>query len=158
MALSNNSRLLRIRHTKNVKRDLDQALKVLEISNSYTKEITEIFQTMAKKPIVEAQLKAIIQASIGTELQNEKLANNEKLSKNFASAVDIAMEYAHSADSQLMTTTKGTVFGAYQAVTGYYQNVYKFTDNESMFRSTLLGGKAQQAGQKAFDLCLDLIR
>lgn len=57
------------------------------------------------------------------------------------------------ADTQLMDTTKGTVFGAYNAVTGYYQNVRKYKDEEAKLQSIVLGGTAQTKSQKAFELC-----
>lgn len=56
-------------------------------------------------------------------------------------------------DTQQMETTKGTLFGAYNAVTGYYQNVRTYKDNEAKLQSIVMGGTAQGKAQKAFDLC-----
>ena len=58
-----------------------------------------------------------------------------------------------TSDSQQMETTKGTLFGAYNAVTGYYQNVRSYKDNEAKLQSIILGGTAQIKSQKAFELC-----
>ena len=52
-----------------------------------------------------------------------------------------------------MNTTKGTVFGAYNAVTGYYQNVRQYKDDESKLQSIVMGGTAQAKAQRAFELC-----
>jgi hypothetical protein len=57
------------------------------------------------------------------------------------------------ADTQLMNTTKGTVFGAYNAVTGYYQNVRNYKDDEAKLHSIVMGGTAQMKAQKAFEIC-----
>ena len=54
---------------------------------------------------------------------------------------------------QEMETTKGTLFGAYNAVTGYYQNVRNYKDNEAKLQSIVMGGTAQLKSQKAFELC-----
>ncbi|MNE35465.1 hypothetical protein D3C80_1292260 [compost metagenome] len=67
--------------------------------------------------------------------------------------VENAFEYAMSDPTQLMPTTIGTVFGAYNAVTGYFQNVRTYKDPEAKLRSLLLGGNAQQRNQTAFNLC-----
>lgn len=49
-------------------------------------------------------------------------------------------------------STKGTVFGAYNAVTGYFQNVRNYKDDESKFKSIMYGTGLQRS-QTAFDLC-----
>ena len=61
-------------------------------------------------------------------------------------------------ESQQMETTKGTLFGAYNAVTGYFQNVRNYRDNEAKLQSIVLGGTAQLRSQKAFDLCKNFAR
>lgn len=71
----------------------------------------------------------------------------------FKNVVDDAFGYAMMSDTQQMDTTKGTLFGAYNAVTGYYQNVRKYKDDEAKLQSIVLGGTAQTKSQKAFDLC-----
>ena len=46
----------------------------------------------------------------------------------------------------------GTLFGAYNAITGYYQNVRNFKDGDAKFKS-IMDGTARQRAQVAFDLC-----
>lgn len=58
-----------------------------------------------------------------------------------------------TSDTQQMDTTKGTLFGAYNAVTGYFQNVRNYRDGEAKLQSIVLGGTAQLKSQKAFELC-----
>lgn len=59
--------------------------------------------------------------------------------------------------SQQVETTKGTVFGAYNAITGYFQNIRNYKDEESKLKSLLYGGTAQLRTQKAFQLCTDFV-
>ncbi len=47
-----------------------------------------------------------------------------------------------------METTKGTLFGAYNAVTGYFQNVRNYRDSEAKLQSIVMGGTAQLKTQK----------
>lgn len=60
-------------------------------------------------------------------------------------------------DTQKVETTKGTVFGAYNSITGYFQNVKKFKTEEDKVKNILFGGTAQQKGQKAFEICMDIV-
>jgi hypothetical protein len=55
--------------------------------------------------------------------------------------------------TQQTDTTKGSLFGAYNAVTGYFQNVWTYKDGEAKLKSLLFGGTAQLRTQKAFNLC-----
>jgi len=64
-----------------------------------------------------------------------------------------AIGYAMAADSQKLATTEGTLFGAYNAVTGYYQNVNSYKDDDEKINAILCGGAAQKKCQLAFDLC-----
>jgi len=66
-------------------------------------------------------------------------------------------EYAMSSPTQQTETTRGTLFGAYNAVTGYFQNVRNYKDDESKLKSLLYGGTAQMRTQKAFNLCMDFM-
>lgn len=58
-----------------------------------------------------------------------------------------------SSPTQQIATTTGTAFGAYNAVTGYFQNVRTYKNEEAKLRSVLFGGTAQLRTQAAFDLC-----
>ncbi len=58
--------------------------------------------------------------------------------------------------TQQTDSTKGTIFGFLQGITGYYQNVKNYKHNNDKLNS-VLDGKAQQDSQKALDLALQLI-
>jgi hypothetical protein len=82
-----------------------------------------------------------------------KKGADDELSTVFKNTVEDAFAYGMMADTQQMNTTKGTVFGAYNAVTGYYQNVRNYKDEEAKLQSIVMGGTAQAKAQKAFELC-----
>jgi hypothetical protein len=71
--------------------------------------------------------------------------------------VSSVMEYALTSPTQQEATTKGTLFGAYNAVTGYFQNVRNFNDDESKFKSIMYGTGLQRS-QTAFDLCAEFAK
>jgi hypothetical protein len=62
------------------------------------------------------------------------------------------MEYALGHETQQTFTTKGTLYGTYNAITGYYQNVNTFKSEEQKLKSIHFG-TANQRTQKIFNLC-----
>lgn len=56
-----------------------------------------------------------------------------------------------------MDTTKGTLFGAYNAITGYFQNVRSYRNDEAKFKY-IMNGTGKLHTQAAFDLCLNLVK
>ena len=71
---------------------------------------------------------------------------------------DVVFEYAMTNESQQLETTKGSLFGAYNAITGYFQNVRNYKDEEAKVKSLMFGGTGQLRTQKAFNLCEDFAK
>lgn len=157
-ALRTQTNTVRIRHTSNAKQRLEQAHKVMGISDILSVQMESIFNNWAKVRITDNELKKLIQSALVPNKEVLKTIQNGKedeLSTCFINMVDSAFEYAMSNPSQLMDTTKGTVFGAYNAVTGYFQNVRSYKNDEAKLTSLLMGGTGQLRTQSAFNLCLD---
>lgn len=159
-AMHNKSNTIRIRHTANAKARLEQAHKVMGISNRLSHELQDIFNHWTKVRITDKQVKELIRAALVPNketLQKLQQGNTDELSTCFTNMVDSAYEYALSNPTQLMDTTRGTVFGAYNAITGYFQNVRNYKDDEAKVKSLLLGGTGQTRTQAAFNLCNEFI-
>lgn len=56
--------------------------------------------------------------------------------------------------TQQMDTTKGILFGAYNSVTRYFQNVKICKTDEAKF-SSIMSGNALGKAQATFDLCAE---
>lgn len=150
------SNVVRIKHTAGAKQRLEDAHRVMGLANMMSSQLEEVFNRWAKIRITDAEVKKLI--SIALSPNKETLAaiqkgEEDELSTLFKNSVDSAFTYAMMNDTQQMDTTKGTVFGAYNAVTGYFQNARNYKDEEAKLQSIVLGGTAQQRAQKAFDLC-----
>jgi phage/plasmid-like protein (TIGR03299 family) len=157
-ALRNQSNTVRIRHTSNAKQRLEQAHKVMEISDVLSVQMEAIFNNWTKVRISDNEVKKLIQSALAPSkevLKNLQEDKADELSSCFTNMVDRAFDYAMSYPTQLMDTPKGTVFGAYNAITGYFQNVRSYKDGEAKLASLLLGGTAQLRTQSAFNLCTD---
>ena len=53
---------------------------------------------------------------------------------------DAAFEYAMTNETQQLETINGSLFGTYNTVTGYFQNVRTFKNEEAKLKSILFIG------------------
>lgn len=155
-AMHNHTNSIKIRHTANAKAKLEQAHKVMGISNNLSKELEAMFNIWSKTKITDKDVKNLIQMAMVPNkevLKNIQKGHEDELSTCFKNIVDDAFEYAMSSPTQQTVTTKGTLFGAYNGVTGYFQNVRNYKDDEAKLKSILYGGTGQSRGQSAFKFC-----
>lgn len=159
-AMHNHSNAIKLRHSANVKDRLAQAHQVMGMSYKFSEQLEGIFNKWAATPITDAAVKQLIQRAMvpSKEVLNNILTGKlDELSTQFNNMVDTVYQYGMSNPSQQTDSTRGTVFGAYNAITGYFQNVRKYRDDESKMKSILFGGVAQQRSQAAFNLCNDFV-
>jgi phage/plasmid-like protein (TIGR03299 family) len=154
-AIKSSSNIVKIRHTERAKERLEQAHHLLGISDRLSEELEVIFNHWAKVRITDTEVRKLIQAAMAPskEVFHNNIGKDDEPSSSFKSIVDSIYEYAMSSSAQQMETTAGTVFGAYNAVTGYFQNVRTYRNQEAKVKSLFFGGIAQQRTQTAFDLC-----
>lgn len=155
-SLRNMSNVVRIKHTAGAKQRLENAHKVMGLANTLSNQLQDIFNNWTKVRVTDSEVRKLIQLALcpnkETLIQLEK-GNYDEISTVFKNTVDDAFAYAMISDTQQMDTTKGTLFGAYNAVTGYYQNVRNYKNSEAKLQSIVMGGTAQLKTQKAFELC-----
>ena len=154
-ALGGSGHKVYIRHTKNAHDRLKEAHKALGIANSLSDELGEIFNIWAKKSINDDQLHEYVKMVFLNKEELQKLAigvpHTEAVSTRKTNIINEVLEYAEIGVGQQTDTCKGTLFGAYNAITGYYQNIKKFKDDSEKMYSNILGAN-YAVGQKAFDL------
>lgn len=155
-ALKSQSNAVKIRHTANAKDRLAQAHRLMGISNTLSGQLSEIFNNWAKIRITDPQLRELISQAMAPSkevLKNLNAGKVEELSTQFKNTCEDVMKYALGSDTQQMDTTRGTVFGAYNAITGYFNNAKSYKTQEAKVKSMLFGGTAQIKAQSTFDLC-----
>jgi phage/plasmid-like protein (TIGR03299 family) len=153
-ALRNSSNTIKIRHTANAEDRLKEAHKVMGISNKMADELDGIFNQWTKVRITDKDVMKLIQQAMAPSKEVLKsLKTGEELSTVFKNICDSAFMYAMASPTQQTETTKGTLFGAFNAITGYFQNVKEYKDDEAKVKS-IIGGTGQLRTQAAFDLCL----
>jgi hypothetical protein len=110
--------------------------------------------------ITDKQVKKLVQMALAPNketLDNIKKGRQDEFSSVFNNMVDKVLEYSATSPTQQLDTTKGTLFGTYNSVTGYFQNVKNFKNDEAKFNS-IMSGSALGKAQATFDLCNDFAR
>ncbi|MBG6188060.1 DUF932 domain-containing protein [Flavobacterium sp. CAN_S2] len=155
-SLRSMSNVVRIKHTSGAKQHLENAHKVMGLADTLSNQLEGIFNQWAKVKVTDQEVKKLIQLALCPNKETLDLLKKgaeDEVSTVFKNVVQDAFAYAMTSDTQQMDTTKGTLFGAYNAVTGYYQNVRNYKDDEAKLQSIVMGGTAQIKSQKAFELC-----
>jgi len=159
-ALHNQTNCIKIRHTASATDKLKEAHKMLGISNQLSVELEAIFNRWSRVRITDPELKRLIQIAMSPNketYQKLKTGKDDELSSHFNNIVSSVFDYAMTSPTQQEATTKGTLFGAYNGVTGYFQNVRNFRDEETKFKSIMYGTGLNKS-QVAFDLCDNFAR
>jgi phage/plasmid-like protein (TIGR03299 family) len=160
-AMYRKSNTVKIRHTSGAKERLEEAHKLMGMSNNLSMQMEGIFNQWTKVRITDSEVKKLVQLAMIPNkevLDKLKSGRDEELSTAYNNMVDKVYEYGMSNPTQQMDTTKGTLFGAYNSVTGYFQNVRNYKNDEAKLKSILLGGTAQIRTQAAFNLCTDFAK
>ena len=160
-AMRNCTNSIKIRHTENAKGRLAEAHKIMGISNQLSSQLEDVFNVWAKVRITDTEVQKLIQMAMVPNkevLHNIQTGQLDELSSCFKNMCDNVFEYNMTSPTQATDTTKGTVFGAYNAITGYFQNVRSYKDEEAKIKSVLYGGTAQLKTQKAFQLCESFVQ
>lgn len=159
-ALKSSSNTVKIRHTASAAEKLKGAQQILGRSMLQSVELEAVFNRWARVKITGREVKQLIQLAMAPNkevLKNPQNERQEELSATFNNTVSSVMEYALTSPSQQEQTTKGTLFGAYNAVTGYFRNVRNYKDGEAKFKS-IMNGTWLQKSQAAFDLWADFAK
>jgi len=158
VAMNNCSNIVRIRHTANVHEQLKEAPKVMGMVNTLSPLFEQCYNEWAHTKIKDEQVFRLIQQAMAPDkqtLDNILQGAAEKNSGKYKSLVYSIMGYATHADTQKLDTTKGTLFGAFNAVTGYFQNVKDYKTSGDKIDAIIHCGAAQKKIQAAFDLCME---
>ncbi len=133
----------RIRHTNNVKSKLDLAAKVLNINNMLVEKASDVYNKMAKFKLSNNDVRAYLSKVFLTdaEMEDMKLGADMRdvvTQRKRNTLADIFLYYFEG-NGQNTNEAKGTLWGAFNAITGYYQNSYNFHNDSSKMHSITHG-------------------
>jgi phage/plasmid-like protein (TIGR03299 family) len=157
MALRGAKNKVSIRHTQSAQDKIRAASKLLGIINTNTIKTAEAYRAMAKTPCSEKQMGRLVASLFYSDkevfdLQERKMRPLEALGTvKYGKAKEIMQYYSEGAGQAPII---GTMWGAYNAITGYYQNVAEYKDEEAKFHNIHTGLHAGVMSQ-AFDMCIN---
>lgn len=151
-----------VKHTENQLTRIHLAHEILGLQNQYRKEIEEIFGRLAETKCTDEMLEKIIVKGLSDNAGMVKtyFDKDAKQSTRFRNNVQAVMNYAYTNPTQLMPSTKETLFGAYNAVTGWYQNECNWKgDDDAKMRSIIdMNGRVNLKQQQTFEAAFALIK
>ena len=129
-------------HTPDAVSDLEQTVKMLELSDSLYEQLDSMFNSMAAKQISDEQLQEYVQAIIP---DNEEALNDAR-TENIRNNVFRLHESGLGADM-----ARGTLWGAFNSITEYADHVMMDGDSATRLNSILFG-RGEKLKLKAFHL------
>lgn len=148
-AYGNHKYRVNITHTKSAHRQLEEAHEIMGITNMLSSELTDIYNTMSVTRIDDNTLEKFIVESLDLDFDE-----SGELSTRGTNIVSSIREYYEEGPGQ--EDFVGTVWGAYNAVTGYFQNVRNYKSSEDKM-SNIMFGQVHSKNNKSLKLALELI-
>lgn len=146
-ALNMSQNKIKIRHTASAHDRLKEAHKLLGIHNELIIEQEHYFNMLAEKQITDEEFITLVCNVFltPTELREVAMAGInhigelDSLSTRKRNIMQEVLTYYEKGPGQDIATASGTMWGAYNAITGYYQNSKDFTDNDKKIKSNFYG-------------------
>ncbi len=150
-AFNNNTNRVFIKHTQNVKERFVEAALVMGMHSEYLYKLEVAFRLLYDKQVSDQDMKSIITRAFLNKVEIKALAltGNVDLSTRKTNMVEGVVHYYHEASE--IDTIRGTGYGVYNAVAGYFQNMKNFRNDEVKMKSIVLGGLSAQYTQRVFD-------
>lgn len=140
-----------IRHTRGINQAMQDAAAAMGIANSYYAELGEAFQRMAATELSASDSYGFINSVFDAEFESAQKGSTR--AKNILDGVYSLLETGMGAD---LPGVRGTVWGAYNAVTEYIDHHKNYRGHDSALENIAFGGLGGKVKQKAFDLALAL--
>lgn len=155
-ALRGNKGKITFRHTNSVKEKLNSVKSIMQLTNTTTKLVGELFNDLAKTkmhiPMRDFVLR-VLNPDGGRELT---ALEKDGLSTRLINQANEILEYNETSETQMMFPhMRGTKFGALNAITGFYQNVKSFKTLDGKFSSIFMdNGLVKNQTDKALQILL----
>jgi hypothetical protein len=122
------------------------------IASKYMTEVSGIFNEMASVKISDDVLMQYIE----DVMKAEKSIHPDKISTNLKNKVKEIFYFAKTHPTQTTEAANGTVWGAYNSISGYFNYQRNYKNPEEKFKAQLFG-TADTKITKAFSLATSLI-
>ncbi len=150
-SLSQTSNKVWMKHTQNVKERFAEAAAMMGIHSNYLDMLEQAFNLLHDKKVSDQDVKYIISSCLMSKEEIKKLAiaGTVDFSTRKENMILELMNYYHSASD--LDSIRGNAYGAYNAVTGFFQNAKTYKSDEVKMKSLIMGGTGYQYSQRVFD-------
>lgn len=129
----------KIKHTENYKHKFEEAQEVLNIVHKSSLALQELFNNLANDLWTDEQMKNMVEKFFPATMIDEKPSSKGVNIQNNV------LSYYQQGPGQAEFV--GTKYGAYNAVTGYFQNVKNYSNQEDKMKSVMFGNAATVSEQ-----------
>src|SRR5690606_29776173 len=126
-AMRNGKKKQQIRHTSRINSSLLTGAELMGITQKNIQKQKELFEAIRKVSITDTQLRKYIELALKPETEQ---INNDEYSKRFTNTVDSVLEYALTDEAQLIEDRVGNLWGAFNSISGYYNNVKEYKEKD----------------------------
>lgn len=125
-----------VRHTANAADRLKSVWDILGVTSKAIAAVQEAYTILANTHVKD---------SVYRELINGYFYGDKVLTEKQRKAIEPIYDYAFGHEQNNTAATRGTLFGVYNAVTGWHNNCQRHTCPSSKFEATLDGGYIEKA-------------
>ena len=147
-----------IDHVSGAKDKLKEAHRVMGIASKYSTEVAGMFNKMTDVKMTEGQYREFFEKVFTPEYKSVHLDKKEKeeMSTRLKNMIEATTQFSFTHHTQRTPESTGTLWGAYNAVSGYYNYIKPFDNEEAKFTSQFFGS-ANKNMLKSFNLAMNLI-
>jgi phage/plasmid-like protein (TIGR03299 family) len=147
LALRGSDEEVRVRHTANAEEALEEAHKLLGLTNQLYEQVTDIFRNMSLVNFTGDQIVDYVKTLVP---DNDGAENHTRTENIRGKILDL---HESGAGSEM---TRGTLWGVYNAVSEFTDHVYTTTEVDKKLNSIWFGSGALLK-TKAFNLAKDVL-
>ena len=145
-----------ISHIIGAKDKIKEAYKVMGIASKYNLEIEQMFNQMLDVKMSEGDLATYFTKVLKPDYISIDGLTQKEMSMRLQNAVDMTLDFAYNHPTQNTIETTGTLWGAYNAISGVYNYGKNYKNSEDKFNQHFFG-TANKKMLKSFDEAMQLV-
>ena len=145
-----------ISHIIGAKDKIKEAYKVMGIASKYNLQVEQMFNQMLDVKMSEGDLATYFTKVLKPDYISIDGLTQQEMSTRLQNAVDMTLDFAYNHPTQKTVEATGTLWGAYNAISGVYNYGKKYKNSEDKFNQQFFG-TANKKMLKSFDEAMALI-
>lgn len=144
------SKLIRLRHSRDILQNLDNIRDVMNLADQEFEATAEQYRRLVRKTINQADLRKYVKQVLGVDLSKP----DADLATRTKNQIDEVMVLAYTGKGNDIPGVRGTLWAGYNAVTEFLS--YNYGRNQDSRLNSLWFGESARTNREAFELALAL--